>query len=161
MAFLMYSIGSRYRTGSHMVQFSPPHELPSFYVLPHYFTIIFYFNVQTGFTVTIKTSWEPHKEVTSVCLEQGCVSSFSLAAGFGFGRSRASREWEVKCCAASVFRYNAKAPCKKQSKANAIASLAHGPICTSGLQRISQAPLQFRPACSCTCPLRHHSTNLS
>lgn len=68
----MHPIGSRYRTGSHMVQFSPPHEFLDFYcVLSHYFTLSFGLNVQTGFAVTIKTSLRMlQSEVASVCLHK-------------------------------------------------------------------------------------------
>lgn len=75
MVFLMHSVGSRYRAGSHMVQFSPPHELPAFYcALSYYFTVICYLNVQIGFTVTIKNSLRTSQRFD---LTQGCVDSFS------------------------------------------------------------------------------------
>lgn len=63
MTFLMHPVGSRYRTESHMVQFSPPHELPGFYcVLSRYFTIIFDLHVQTAFAVTIQNLTESAAE---------------------------------------------------------------------------------------------------
>lgn len=92
MTFLMHPIGFRYRTGSHMVQFSPPHEFLGFYcVLSHYFTIVFDLNVQTGFAATTKISLRMlQSEVLPFALSKGCLIPFSQAAGSGFRRSMAS-----------------------------------------------------------------------
>lgn len=85
MVFLMHSVGSRYRAGSHMLQFSPPHELPAFYcALSYYFTAICYLNVQIGFTVTIRTSLRTsQRKATSVWLDTVLYGVFQPVSWFG------------------------------------------------------------------------------
>lgn len=120
MTILLHPVGSRYRIQSHMVQFSPPHELPGFYcVLSHYFTISFDLHVQSAFAVTIKTSLRMlQREVTSLCLDRRFHRL--LQPGFRFRRST-HLESDLQTAVWPIgLECIAKAPSKKQIKTNAI-----------------------------------------